>query len=428
MSTPHSSAELAHREFPLVFPATAEVAHLFAERRAGAVKYGRDPQGGIPPAAIESHYENDYKWDNCFSAIFLAKHGHINEAMEVLRAVITSARPDGMIPNISYAPGARFVPEQLTFPGRNQSAYSQPTLEASTLLAITEACQTFGVDPSVARRFVEEMYPGLQNQIEYFITDRISRIEANLIGLIHSNENGQDSSPLYNYIKRLKLPRRGPDTPKLIDYYNTAVDIGGMALLSIRNRANNWQTDKIFDYFCHLDPMMNVLFVNDLRSMADLAGQLGRPEDALQYKLWAGKIEKAIIETLWDPKARDKKGAFRARKNPQNKGTALTPDIFVPSLQKPGFVDEDTVSCLFPIMLDNLPLAQLEALVDNIEQSYSSPYMLPSVATDSPNYDPHMQQKIMWDGPVWAWMNYLIGGGLNRQISRLRNEGTARTH
>jgi glycogen debranching enzyme len=72
------------------------------------------------------------------------------------------------------------------------------------------------------------------------------------------------------------------------------------------------------------------------------------------------------------------------------------------------------------LILPNLRENQLEAVLDLMDSSFNVPYPLPSVATTSPNYDPHNRElDRLWRGPVWMNTNwYLADRGLKTQLNR----------
>jgi glycogen debranching enzyme len=82
-------------------------------------------------------------------------------------------------------------------------------------------------------------------------------------------------------------------------------------------------------------------------------------------------------------------------------------------------IKEVTVSNLFPLLLDGLKPSQLEAVLDLMDKSFNVPFPLPSVATDSPNYDPHNREADrLWRGPTWMITNWLVTRGLQKQLTR----------
>ena len=85
----------------------------------------------------------------------------------------------------------------------------------------------------------------------------------------------------------------------------------------------------------------------------------------------------------------------------------------------PYKIDVQSISNLGPLLLKNVPSEQLKSLVRLIDSKFTTAYMLPTVATDSKEYDPNYQQKnIMWRGPVWMWPNRLYADALLIQAER----------
>lgn len=105
---------------------------------------------------------------------------------------------------------------------------------------------------------------------------------------------------------------------------------------------------------------------------------------------------------MWDPDARDSRGAFYALNKDSNHIKIIS------------------ISNLIPLLLPNLSLHKLESLLDLMDNSFDTNYPLPTVATDDrANYDPHYEEKDRhWRGPTWPVTNHLVMEGLIKQINR----------
>ncbi|MFF3909608.1 amylo-alpha-1,6-glucosidase [Streptomyces sp. NPDC001848] len=127
--------------------------------------------------------------------------------------------------------------------------------------------------------------------------------------------------------------------------------------------------------------------VLQLRELADLAVELGKPDETLRWTAVAEEIQAAMLDQLW------------------------TGDRFVSR----GVATGDTWSSaglldLMPIVLgEQLPDEVGGALADRIK-AHLTPYGLATELTSSPHYLPDGY----WRGPIWAPATVLVEDGLRR--------------
>jgi glycogen debranching enzyme len=156
------------------------------------------------------------------------------------------------------------------------------------------------------------------------------------------------------------------------------------------------------ELFGAVDVMMNCMLVDNLDEMSQLARHLGKVEDARYFSKYARDVETKILDEMWFDGQPDRPSGFYAQ---NNQGQPI---------------NEVSINNLFPLTLPNLKENQLESLIGLMDRSFNTPYTLPTVATDSPNYDPHNRESDrLWQGPVWENANwYLVVRGLAKQLRR----------
>ncbi|MEU1939451.1 amylo-alpha-1,6-glucosidase [Streptomyces coeruleorubidus] len=137
-----------------------------------------------------------------------------------------------------------------------------------------------------------------------------------------------------------------------------------------------------------------------LHELADLAAELGKPDEAGRWTRTAHEIQSALLDELWTGER------FVAR-------GAATGDTWSSS----SLLD------LMPIVLgEHLPCEVGSALADHIK-AHLTPYGL---ATELPT-SPHYLSDGYWRGPVWAPATVLIEDGLRRAgHDRLADDISAR--
>jgi hypothetical protein len=299
-----------------------------------------------------------------------------------------------------FAPrGRRFDPERYSFMEPLKSSdYTQPPLLALSATEIFSALSE--EDPDGAQLFLSEAYPYLDRFYKYFENHRQNSPTDPLIGIMHPHETGRDSDPTFDFIK-LRLGRQGPATPKLIDAINSGADYASIIALNYRQRLAGWDEQAARANFWMNDVMFNCIYVDNLYQMSELAKALALGEDDIHYQRLAAKVEQRILDDMWFAEAKNGQGNFYALKE----GSPIL---------------ETSVSNLSALMLPHLRPEQLASILNLLETSFSSAYPIPSVATNSPNYDPHYQEKgRLWRGPTWINTNwYLVERGLQMQAKR----------
>jgi glycogen debranching enzyme len=171
--------------------------------------------------------------------------------------------------------------------------------------------------------------------------------------------------------------------------------------LSIRNKRDGWALEKIKARFWYADPMFASIFADHLAHMSDLAKIAGNHSDQMDYELLAKVASEQIQSQLWQPGVMTDPGIFRV----------------LDTSGKP--VPETTITSISPVILRDLAGGKLADIVRLYRSKFDTKFPIPSVAITSPNYDPGYQEKlIMWRGPTWIWMNYLVARGLFYHYNR----------
>lgn len=363
-----------------------------------------------PPAI--GHYPDIFYWDGVFAAIINARAartgGHNSKrwrdsAQDELLIIADGVDETGFLPNFRYTEHTRrFDPERTLALGRKAtgSNYTQPPVLALGVRETFEA--SFLHDRDQAHGFLDTIYDGLVRHYDYFDTQLSNGPNDKLSFIYHPHMTGRDSDPTFDSIKPHRLERSGENTPRYIDKINIALDYAGILAHGIRLRKAGNSVEQWRGVYKMNDVMMNCMLVDNLREMAEITREKLFVFDANKYDDMADKLEHEILEKMWFPEDRNGRGAFRSL------DSNLNP------------INEVSISNLFPLCLTNLSEEQLESLLNLMDDSFNTNYPLPSVATDSLNYDPHNHEsERLWRGPVWMNMNwYLVERGLRMQSSR----------
>ncbi len=385
--------------------------NLLRNRLEVGAKLGVGETLHTPPAT--EHYPDIFYWDSVFAAIVTARAGldgaqserWVRSAQSELKTIIEGIEPNGFLPNLRYTQESRRIdPERILALGKTATStnYTQPPVLA---LGVREAYLTAREhDERDARNFLADVYPKVRDHYQYFDRDMSngSGPARNEIGIYHPHITGRDSDPTFDNLKPHRLPRRGPNTAIIVDKLNIAIDYADILLHGIRLRRAGGDVRKMREMYWVNDIMMNGIYVDNLHESSKLAWETMHISDAWEFQERAELVERQMLDTMWFPEERGGKGVFYA-------------------LDKSGEpIKEISISNLFPLVLPNLHEEQLESLLDLLDESFNTPFPLPSVATDSRNYDPYNHEsERLWRGPTWINTNwYIVERGLLRQIGR----------
>jgi glycogen debranching enzyme len=161
--------------------------------------------------------------------------------------------------------------------------------------------------------------------------------------------------------------------------------------------------DKMFaaDRFICEDVLVNTIYAENERALADLHEETGDPEGARVMRARAAKTTASLLDKCYDEK------------------TGLFHDLA-------GLREEplrvSTVTSLMPILLRDLPRKMVAALVKHLTDpgEYGAAFPVPSIALNEPLYmkpsegRDALDSKLLWRGPSWINTNWYIARGLRR--------------
>ncbi len=283
-------------------------------------------------------------WDNCFAA-YMAAEGNKALAYSNIIEILNERTEKGFVPNLSYGTGQK------------SEDRSQPPVGSRMLL---ELYKRFG-----DRWIIELLYPALLTWNTWFFENRSASSGALCWG--------SDPTPV--------LFGNRWEKDGVNDRYGAALESG---------LDNSPMYDDIpFDKETHLlmleDAGLTGLYIMDCNALLELAGILGKTEDAALLKKRREAAEKGL-EGLWDEEngfyynRRTDTGEFSRRISPTN---------------------------FYALFSDQVSPAREERILKehyyNPDEFYGE-WMLPSIARNDPAY---MDQDY-WRGRVWAPMNFLV--------------------
>lgn len=136
-------------------------------------------------------------------------------------------------------------------------------------------------------------------------------------------------------------------------------------------------------------PDLNALFALNMRILAKMARELGRPQEAAEWDRQANELTNALVDAFYFPE--------RAMFLDVAEGTR---EIFS-GVKGPNM--------FFPLLLDDLPLPEdevrriIESHMLNPDESFR-PLPFPSLSYDDPKFDP----EGYWRGRVWPHIGFIM--------------------
>ncbi len=136
-------------------------------------------------------------------------------------------------------------------------------------------------------------------------------------------------------------------------------------------------------------PDLNTYLCLEQEALSNIARVLGLPQD---MELWASRADKQaerMVRLRWD----EDTGLFWATRNESRVGVR-------------------TPFSLFPLITGRMPPEIAARLVAHLTDKHQfwTQYPVPTVAHDDPKFEP----LVMWRGPTWVNINYLLIEGLQR--------------
>jgi glycogen debranching enzyme len=353
-------------------------AHITDTIRTTMVTNQRETNGHFYTVPSVSAYPYQWLWDSCFNALTYRNLEQPELAQRELSSLLVKQWNNGMIPHMHYwEPHPEVMHVNWGVP--DTSTLIQPPLIAYAAWRVYHTTKN--------RAWLESMYSGLVRWHTYLLRERQLPGRA-LYGLINPDESGEDNSPRFD--ATLGLPAQH-DVKDNRD--------ARFALFDVHRSYNYVANGGTHQHFWVEDVPFNVFAIASLEAMAAIATELDTG-DAPLFKNAAHETAVALRKHC----LRD--GSFWSARGPGQ------PLIMV-----------NTWARFAPLFAGLYTSAEADVLVTRHlrnEQSFATPWRVPTVAQSDPSYNPaepawgRPWQHPDWRGAIWMMSNWCIYHGLKR--------------
>lgn len=176
------------------------------------------------------------------------------------------------------------------------------------------------------------------------------------------------------------------------DWYNAVFQVS-------KDRHLDVDKEDISDELECLD--LTAMVVKEMNSLASIAKELGKTEEAAQWKQKAGKVSSLINSRMWD----DSSKFYYSVNKKDHSFKFLTRDLR--RMEIIGFLP------LWSGSATKERAAQIVKHLTNPDKFWRR-YGIPTLSADDPWYTPYVDYCCKWNGPVWLLWNYMVMDGLKQ--------------
>ncbi|HEX3507122.1 MAG TPA: trehalase family glycosidase [Candidatus Dormibacteraeota bacterium] len=365
-----------------------ETARLERMREAVSGLYDRNRQRGYADwcdrdfdfvCPSKTTYPFQWFWDSCFHAIVLSRIEPVRAESE-LTCLLANQQPDGLVPHVTFWQREAFEPRLADYSIAYRTPYFSDCMQPPALAEAIAAVATHGRGES----FLREVLPAARRYFDW-LHDVRDPDRDGLIAVLQADETGLDESPKFDEY----LGVSGDDRPDYDAAWHRVADpyaeVG-------RDPTRMFSLDRFIDE----DVMVNTIYAENQRVLAELLAQVGDAAGAADFAARAVRTREALVTKCWDADA----GLFW-----DLAGLAERP------------LRTSTFTSLFPLLLSDLPAPIAARLVDQIEDpsDYGTAWPIPTVSRREPAFRPGaIGEHLIWRGAAWVNVNWYLCRGLRR--------------
>ena len=350
--------------------------HIKNRQRGHATWSGHDFDFTCPSSVT---YPFQWFWDSCFHAIALS-HIDLAKAEAEIKSLLKNQHDDGFVSHVTFWQRDSFEEMVSTYAIAFRSKYlsdeMQPPLLAEAVQAVAERGR--------GAEFINEVLPSVRRFYEWLHNVR-NPFGDGLIRVVQPDETGLDHSPKWDELMNIQ------------DEEHDSWDRGWHSICDPYDKFNRDPKKMIaLNHFVVADVMVNVIYIENLRVLAELCLQVKDEAGAAIYIARAAKARDSLEELCWD----ETDGLYYDVNGKENKKLRV-----------------NTFTSLMPLLLADLAPKKVEALMAHLlnPEEYWAEFPIPSTAMNHPTYRPEtVGGNLVWRGPTWINSNWYLARGLMR--------------
>lgn len=324
-------------------------------------------------------YPFQWFWDSCFHAIVLSHLDPSRAESEVL-GLLANQQDDGFIGHVVFWQRERFEATVADYSIAYRTRWLSDEMQPPVLAEAVAAVARRGRGPE----FLADVLPRVARFYDW-CRDVRDPDDDGLVAVLQPDETGLDHTPKFDAYLGIDSEDHDAFTAAWERVAGAYDEVGR-------------QPEAMFasDAFVVEDVMVNTIYAENQRVLADLFDQVGDAAAAAEYRSRGDRTAEALRTRCWD------------------EGRGLFFDLAGNDERR---LDTNTVTSLFPLLLEDTDPVVVARLVEHIRDpgQYGAAYPVPSVAMDEPSFRPAtVGGKLVWRGPTWMNTNWYLVRGLRR--------------
>ena len=350
--------------------------HIKNRQRGHATWSGHDFDFTCPSSVT---YPFQWFWDSCFHAIALS-HIDLAKAEAEIKSLLKNQHDDGFVSHVTFWQRDSFEEMVSTYAIAFRSKYLSDEMQPPLLAEAVQAVAQRGR----GAEFINEVLPSVRKFYEWLHNVR-NPFDDGLIRVVQPDETGLDHSPKWDELMNIQ------------DEEHDSWDRGWHSICDPYDKFNRDPKKMIaLNHFVVADVMVNVIYIENLKVLAELCLQVKDEAGAAIYIARAAKARDSLEELCWD----ETDGLYYDVNGKENKKLRV-----------------NTFTSLMPLLLADLAPKKVEALMAHLlnPEEYWAEFPIPSTAMNHPTYRPEtVGGNLVWRGPTWINSNWYLARGLMR--------------
>ena len=350
--------------------------HIKNRQRGHATWSGHDFDFTCPSSVT---YPFQWFWDSCFHAIALS-HIDLAKAEAEIKSLLKNQHDDGFVSHVTFWQRDSFEEMVSTYAIAFRSKYLSDEMQPPLLAEAVQAVAQRGR----GAEFINEVLPSVRKFYEWLHNVR-NPFDDGLIRVVQPDETGLDHSPKWDELMNIQ------------DEEHDSWDRGWHSICDPYDKFNRDPKKMIaLNHFVVADVMVNVIYIENLKVLAELCLQVKDEAGAAIYIARAAKARDSLEELCWD----ETDGLYYDVNGKENQKLRV-----------------NTFTSLMPLLLADLAPKKVEALMAHLlnPEEYWAEFPIPSTAMNHPTYRPEtVGGNLVWRGPTWINSNWYLARGLMR--------------